>query len=398
MEELISYQNNLLSQVNDTWFRYLYDKLKSEERLLGIKGLRGVGKTTLLLQYMKYGFDKPDKALYVTADHPYFYQNTLFELAAEWYRYGGELLLIDEVHKYPDWSREIKLIYDGHPKLKVIFTSSSALDLYRGESDLSRRLITQTLQGMSFREYLSLMHNMKFEAADLQQLLKGHQKISREVCSNMKPLPLFKEYLKGGYFPFIVHQNADTLGQRLIQVINTVLESDLSYIQDFSTANIIKIKKLLGVIASVAPFEPNISKIAQKLHLGRDTVNHYLRHLHDAYIVILANKPSKSISNLQKPDKIYIENTAFAYALQNVPEIGTIRETFFINQLRNAGYTVNLSDRGDFLINEKWTFEIGGRNKDNNQISNMDDAFLALDEIETGFNNKIPLWLFGFLY
>ncbi|MEX2640663.1 MAG: AAA family ATPase, partial [Balneolales bacterium] len=328
----------------------------------------------------------------------WFYQNTLFDLAAEWHRYGGELLLIDEVHKYENWSRELKLIYDGHPGLKVIFTSSSALDLYRGESDLSRRLFTQNLHGLSFREYLSLMHGLEFEKVDLDDLVKHPRKLAEAVLSETKPLPLFKKYIRQGYFPFVKDVPAPNLDSRHLQILNTIMESDLAFIQDYSAANIHKVKKLLGVIAASAPFEPNISNIARKLNLGRDTVNQYLKHLHDAHILTLVYKPSKGISHLQKPDKIHFENPVFAYSLQNEPNPGTIRETFFMNQLRNAGHKVSLPPKGDFLIDEKWIFEVGGKNKTSSQVKNESHALLALDEIEVGVGKNIPLWLFGFLY
>lgn len=368
------------------------------EKMVGIKGLRGVGKTTLLLQYLKYKWKDVGTGLYVTADHPYFYRNSLFELAGDWERLGGTLLLIDEVHKYAHWSRELKLIYDGFPKLRVIFTSSPALDLYRGESDLSRRVVSLTLPGLSFREYLSLHQIMNLPVVTLSDILQHHRSISREINSSIKILPHFKDYGTSGYFPFSKPGQTTFTTQKLIQVINTVLETDLAYVQDYSASNIVKIKKLLGVIAASAPFEPNISKIAQKLQLGRDTVNHYLRHLQDAYILNLVNKPAKGISALQKPDKIYIENTAFVHALQPRPETGTLRETFFLNQLRNSGYVVELSTQGDFIVDGTYTFEVGGRNKDMSQISGVDNAFLALDDIESGIGSRIPLWLLGFLY
>jgi uncharacterized protein len=398
MEELISFQNNLLNHLNTKWQRSLFYDLKTNERLLGIKGLRGVGKTTLLLQYLALRYPDRESALYVTVDHPYFYQNSLFELASQWYKYGGKLMLIDEVHKYHNWSRELKLIYDGHPEMHIIFTSSSALDLYRGESDLSRRLIVQELHGLSFREYLSLIQDINFRKYTLHEILKDHGQISREINSRIKPLPAFKKYLKEGYFPFIKEVSETSFPMRLIQIINTVLESDLAYINDYSATNIEKVKKLLGVIADSAPFEPNISKIAEKLMLGRNTVNTYMKHLHDAHILQLLIKKGRGVSRLQKPDKIYFENSAFIYALQNNPEIGTVREVFFTNQLKNAGHKVNLGERGDFFIDEKLTFEIGGKNKNDHQVKNLSNAFIASDDIDMGFGNKIPLWLFGFLY
>ena len=366
--------------------------------MLGIKGLSGVGKTTLLLQYLAFQYPEKTNGLYVTADHPYFYENSLFALAAEWYSNGGKLLLVDEVHKYPNWSRELKLIYDGHPDMQVIFTSSSALDLYRGESDLSRRLATQELHGLSFREYLSLVHQLDFEPVTLPEILQNHASLSANYAREFKPLPYFKQYLREGYFPFSAHLSSEDIAPRLVNILNTVLESDLAYIQDYSAANIVKVKKLLAVIAASAPFEPNISKIASRLALSRNTVIHYLKHLHDAHILKLMHRDARGISALQKPNKIYFENTCIAYALQAHAEIGTIRETFFANQLGNAGHQINLAPQGDFVVDATYTVEIGGKNKTSGQLKNQGNAFLVKDEVEHGFGTTIPLWLFGFLY
>jgi hypothetical protein len=398
MDDLISFQNNLLTSVNDLWFRYLFPELNKPERLLGLKGLRGVGKTTLMLQYLRYGYPEKERALYVTADHPYFYRNTLLDLAGEWHRYDGNLMLIDEVHKYPDWSRELKLIHDGYPGMKVIFTSSSALDLYRGESDLSRRLITHDLFGLSFREYLDFIHQIRLEPLTLEVILKNHPEIAKDITGKFKPLPLFKQYLREGYFPYAREINKENLMPSLLRIINTVLESDLAYSHDYSAGNTIKIKKLLGVIAASAPFQPNILKIAERLQLGRNTVNQYLRDLEDARILRLLNKPARGISHLQKPDKIYFENTAFSHAFQNTPDPGTLRETFFLNQVHNAGHTIHLHEKADFLVDELFIFEVGGRNKNTEQIRGLDNSWLVMDDIETGFKNRIPLWLFGMLY
>lgn len=376
----------------------MFSNFPEGERLLGIKGLRGVGKTTLMLQYLAEKYPRPEKGLYVTADHPYFYNTTLLDLASEWYSHGGELLLIDEVHKYPDWSRELKLIYDGHPELRVIFTSSSALDLYRGESDLSRRLTTRQLHGLSFREYLSLMHGIHFEALPLAEVLNHHEAIAAEMNQKFKPLAYFETYLREGYFPFARSVRSAELAPRFIRILNTVLESDLSHAEDFSAANVQKIKKLLGVIATSVPFEPNISKIAERLGLGRVTVLNYLKNLSDAGVLNLLNQPNKGVSHLQKPDKIYFENTCFSIALSSHAEVGMLRETFALNQLRNSGHSVALSERSDFLVDEKITLEVGGKNKDAAQIKGLDNAFLALDDIETGFGQKLPLWMLGMLY
>ncbi len=396
MLKLISFQNNLLDQTTDGWFRYLYNLIEKEERLVGLKGLRGVGKTTLLLQYLKFGYPNKKEGLYVTVDHPYFYTHTLFELAEDWRNLGGKLLLIDEVHKYENWSRELKLIYDGFPDMQVIFTSSSALGLYKGESDLSRRLIVQTLEGLSFREYLSFKHKIDIAPVSLNDILFNHIEISNKLVKKFKPIQHFKNYLIDGYFPF-AKKRSNYLMQTM-QTINTVLETDLAHIQDYSPSNTDKMKKLLGVISETVPFEPNITHIAQKLKLGRNTVANYLHHLQEAKIINFANKKSKGITQLQKPNKIYFENTSFLHALQFNALIGTVRETFFINQLKNANHTVSLADKADFLVNDTWTFEIGGKNKNSSQLKGSKSGFLVLDDIEYGIGNKIPLWLFGLMY
>lgn len=398
MNELISYQNNLLSQVSLEWKRYLFPAMHEKEKMLGIKGLRGVGKTTLLLQFLTTSPLSAKEKLYVTADHPFFYASGLFDLAEQFYAFGGKLLVIDEVHKYPNWSRELKLIYDGFPNLNVVVTSSSALELYRGESDLSRRLISHTLEGLSFREYLSLVRNLPVKTYTLGEILKNHLEITSEITRDFHPLPHFQEYLKFGYFPGIKELAGEKMKIRTFQTINTVLETDLAFSKEYSPSNIAKIKKLLGVIALTVPFEPNISKIAGKLGVGRNTVYSFLNHLQDAKILKLVNKPNRGISYLQKPDKIYFDNSNFAYALQETPNIGTIRETFFINQLENSGKKVELGLKGDFLVEGKWTFEIGGPSKDHTQIKKTEHSYLVIDGKESGFGNKIPLWLFGFLY
>ena len=399
MNELISYQNKLLTRVPNDWHRYLFPEMHNNNRLIGIKGLRGVGKTTMFLQYLAFEYAEREKGLYVTSDHPYFYNNTLFDLASEWSSYGGELLLIDEVHKYPNWSRELKLIYDGNPDLRIIFTSSSALDLYRGESDLSRRLLTYDLHGLSFREFLSFHYGLSFREVSLPDILKDHHQIALEITREIKVLSYFEEYLLFGYFPFSKDIGKETFIPRLIRIINTVLESDLAYSEEYSVANIRKIKKLLGVIAETTPFEPNISRIAEKLQLGRNTVTNFLKNLHDAHILNLLSRPGKGSSRLQKPDKIYFENSSFAHAFENAPEKGTIREIFFMNQLKNAGHQIELAPgSGDFLVDRTFTFEVGGKNKGPKQIKGLENSYLALDQIEHGFSDKIPLWLFGFLY
>lgn len=398
MDELYQYQEEVSEQISDHFFRSLYHRLHWNNRFLGITGLRGVGKTTMLLQYLKFDSTDRDKVLYVTADHPWFYDHTLIDLARQFSKYGGTRLLIDEIHRYPNWSREIKNMYDGLPDLQVVFTASSVLDILKGESDLSRRAITKELTGLSFREYIDLRYGHKFEAVPLEKLLQKPEDITGRVLSVCKPLPAFNDYLQTGYFPFSITQQQESFRQLLNQVINTVLEVDVQIVEGYSASNTIKMKKLLGAIAETAPFEPNISKIAGRLEMGRDTVKTYLNNLHRARLLNLLSRSTKGVAALQKPDKIYLENTNLSFALKTDPERGTLRETFFVNQLRNAGHTVKLAKAGDFIVDDKWTFEIGGPSKDPSQIRQTKQAFLALDDTEHPYLNRIPLWLFGFLY
>ncbi len=398
MQELISYQDNLLKYLTTSWYRSAFHKINWKQRLLGIKGLRGTGKTTMLLQYLKFHCAHPENALYVTADMPWFYDNTLYDLIGEWNKYGGKLLLIDEIHKYPEWSGELKVGYDGYPGMHFIFSASSAFDIFKGESDLSRRAVITELPGLSFREYLSLFHQVDFSPVKLEKIFHGSRDFALQINNKIKPLPLFEEYLETGYFPFAIEDDDIILQQKLIRVINTVLESDLTYSKDYNASNILKIKKLLGVIAGTAPFSPNISKIAERLKLGRTTVNNYLKHLEDARLLNLTYKTGKGISLLQKPDKIYFENTNLAIAMNNKADRGAMRETFLVNQLRNAGHVVELAKYGDFLVDGTFTIETGGKNKTGKQISRVPKSYLALDNIEYAFEKTIPLWLFGFLY
>jgi uncharacterized protein len=398
IDVLFQYQENLLGQVDNSFYRSLFDHLPWGEQMFGITGLRGTGKTTMLLQYLKYKSFDSRKVLYITADHIWFYKNKIYDLADGFVLRGGDTLLIDEIHKYPNWSRELKNIYDGYPRLKVIFTASSTLDILKGEADLSRRALTYRLNGLSFREFLELYHNVKFPVIPLDDLLKNAIKFSGDIADKIKPIPYFDQYLKQGYFPFGIQENSSLFTRKLIQVINTVMEVDMQIMEHYSASNTEKIKKLLGVIASTAPFEPNISKLAGRLNLGRDTVKHYLLQLEKARLLNLISRNTKGIAYLQKPDKIYLENTNLMFALDNMPDKGALRETFFLNQLRNAGHEVKLTRKADFEVNNRFVFEIGGPSKNEKQILNIKDSWLVIDDIERAYLNRIPLWLFGFLY
>lgn len=398
MEQLITYSNNLIQHTNDNFFRYLYSQINWDQRMIAIKGPRGVGKTTLMLQRIKYNLKHPKEALYVSVDHPWFFNNGLLELAEEFSKYGGKWLFIDEVHKYPHWSREIKTIYDGNPELKIVFSASSALDIYRGEADLSRRVITYDLSGMSLREYIEMKYQIVLPILTLENILEDHELLSKDILKKIKPLVPFKEFLERGYYPYSFESNKEEYYIKIYQTINTIIESDLAAVEGYSPASAIKLKKLLGVIAESVPFHPNISSLANKLNISRDSVYLYLHYLQKAKILNFISQEGKGVSTLQKPDKIYLENTNLNFSLRLNPEKGNLRETFLHNQLLNAGNNVTMPSHGDFKVNEKYTLEVGGKTKSGKQIHMVKNAYIVTDDLEIGMNNKIPLWLFGFLY
>jgi hypothetical protein len=396
MEILFEFQENLLRPVKNDFRRYLHNQINWKQRMIGIKGPRGAGKTTLMLQHLKYDLGLPPEALYITADHTWFYNHTLLDTANDWYKQGGKILFIDEVHKYENWSVELKNIYDGLPEMQVIFSASSALDIYRGEADLSRRVVSYLLAGLSFREYLIFTNGVSFDAFKIEDINNNHRTLSRMITEGFRPLPAFHKYLEVGYLPIIV-EGEDTYLMKLNQVINTIVETDLAYIASYNSGTAIKVKKLLGIIAESVPFKPNIAALARKLDLSRDSVYQYIYQLQDTRLLNTLRTKGKGVSTLQKPDKIFLENTNLAFALKEKPDIGNIRETFVLNQLLNAGLKVNSPAEGDFVI-DGLTIEVGGKGKNTSQLKHLDNYLIAADDIETGGENKVPIWLFGFLY
>lgn len=395
MQILLDFQAALLQGIDNKFRRFLHDQINWNLRMIAIRGPRGAGKTTLMLQHLKYDIGT-EKALYVTADHIWFYNNTLLDTALKWFQYGGEYLFIDEVHKYPNWSRELKNIYDGIPKLKVVFSASSALDIYRGQADLSRRVITYSLPGLSFREYLSFTGMGDFPFIALSEMQDGQLDFSRRITDQFRPLPLFNQYLKTGYLPIFAEGTLE-YWPKLEQIISAVVDIDLAYIASYNAGTAVKVKKLLGVIAESAPFKPNISALSSKLEITRDRILENIYQLNDARLLNILSVQGKGVSRLQKPDKIFLENTNFSFAINPKPDQGNLRETFLLNQLINAGYEVFEPINGDFLVNGI-TIEVGGKNKSGRQLKQDKNALIASDDIEVGWGNKIPLWLFGFLY
>ena len=396
-------QQRLLNKVNLNFKRSVYSKLDLENnRFMAIIGQRGVGKTTLILQILKERYKNSDNSLYISVDNPYFASISLYEFAKEFELYGGENLFIDEIHKYKNCGTHLKAIFDS-TNLKVVISGSSLLQIYKNSADLSRRITTINIPNMSFREYLEYK-GFTFPAFGLDKIIKNHIEIANTIISKIKPLKFFKEYIEYGSYPFII-EGKDSYKSKLINIINHILEVDLPYTTKVAFYNIDKLKKLLYIIAVSAPFSPNIQKLAQSTNISRPSILEYLYILEKADLLINLHHSSRGYSKLQKPDKIYINNTNLMKAITGSINKGNERETFFVNQIasfyRNESSLLNesilLSKKGDFLVNGK-TFEIGGRNKDYSQIKNISDSFIVLDDIEIGFKNKIPLWLFGFLY
>ena len=396
MEILFEFQESILRPVKNSFRRYLHNQINWNQRMIGIKGPRGAGKTTLMLQHLKFDLDLPSNALYITADHTWSYNHSLLETANDWYKQGGKILFIDEVHKYPNWSVELKNIYDGLPEMQVIFSASSALDIYRGEADLSRRVVSYLLAGLSFREFLIFTNGVSFDPVKIEDIVNNHRSISRLITEGFRPLPAFRKYLGIGYLPIIVEGEESYL-MKLNQVINTIVDTDLAYIASYNSGTAVKVKKLLGVIAESVPFKPNIAALSRKLDLSRDSVYQYIYQLKEARLLNTLSSEGKGVSTLQKPDKIFLENTNLAFALKEKPNIGNIRETFVLNQLLNASLTVSYPAEGDFSVNGL-TIEVGGKNKSTSQVKHLDNYLIVSDDIETGAGNKVPIWLFGFLY
>lgn len=392
---LIEYQGRI-AQFHVNYKRYLFDEIDLSNRLIAIKGSRGVGKTTLLLQIAKSKFPI-SSSLYVSMDHIYFYENNLYELAKEFSNYGGTHLLLDEVHKYPNWSREIKLIYDNLPRLNIVLTSSSVLELYKSESDLSRRMVIYHLHELSFREFLYLEIGKDLPIYSLEDLINNHLEISGEIIQQFQPLPLFEKYLKIGAYPYY-KENEASYYQKVMATINLMIEVDIMAVYNLRYETIVKLKKLLKAIATSVPFTPNISKLSQHVGLSRNSLVESIKTLNKVGIIHEVYKDSTGIGVLTKPEKLLLNNTNLIYVLaKENANIGNIRETFFVNQL-SCNHKVNLVTKGDFIIDNEFTFEIGGRNKTKKQIIGIKNAFIAKDNIEIGAGNIIPLWMFGLLY
>ena len=388
MEKLYELFYAKLAETPTGFKRYLHHCINWNNRIIAILGERGVGKTTLILQKIKQ--DGVDNTLYFSADNIYFGQHTLFDTANEFYRKGGNRLYIDEIHKYPAWSTELKMIYDYCSKLQVVVTGSSILDLYKGIADLSRRVITYILAGLSFREYLAMAKGIELAPMSFDDILK-HKVIFPE---GERPLALFDDYLKKGYYPF---WNENDYITRLNNVINQTVENDIPSYAKMNVATSRKLKQLLAIISKSVPFKPNYTEIGAAMECDRGTVSDLAFYMEKARLIMSLRHQDDGMKNFGKLEKLYLGNTNLIYSLsEGKPDTGNLRETFFLSQMK-VNQEVYASKAADFIVNGK-TFEVGGKNKGKKQIAELKDAFVVKDDIEYGYGNIIPLWHFGMSY
>ena len=389
MEQLYNAYSQLIKRVDTDFVRYMYGQIRWAGRMLGLVGPRGVGKTTMILQHIKLHLPI-EKTLYVSADNLYFVDHTLVELAERFVKQGGEHLVIDEIHKYSGWSRELKQIYDTHSDLQVIFTGSSILDIYKGVADLSRRAPIYEMQGLSFREYLYLFHHIEVPVYTIDDILTH----KAEIPGVAHPLPLFSDYLKRGYYPFGRDENYD---RELEQVIYQTMEGDIPQYAMMNVSTGRKLRQLLVIISKSVPFKPVMTKLAEMIGVSRNQLGDYLLYMERAGMIAQLRDDTGGIRGLGKIEKVYIDNTNLAYVLGNkATDIGNLRETFFFNQMRVNNDVIS-SSKADFVI-EGRTFEVGGKGKGQKQIADSTEGYIVKDDIEAGYLNVIPLWDFGLNY
>lgn len=398
MDTLFKKHNMLISQVPMTMVRGMMNQIKWDRQLVGIKGSRGVGKTTLIRQYIKdkYGV-QPGKALYCVMDSLYFSSHSLLELAEKFHLMGGEHLFLDEVHKYPTWSKEIKEIYDLYPDLKVTFSGSSLLQILNADADLSRRALSYTMPGLSFREFLHFYKGIDIPTYDLSEILEDPHYICQQVNAQCRPQILFEEYLKVGYYPFY-NGDIDEYYSRIENIITYIIEQEMTQFCNIEVSYTRKIKALLIFLAQNVPFDVNIAKLTKYLEINKNTVLHYLISMQKAELIKLLYSDNISISKMQKPDKIYLQNPNLMYAISQSAHLGTIRECFVANQLSYKHEIEYGKSAGDFKVDGKTAFEVGGEHKKSTQITQLKDAYVLADSIEFPIGNKLPLWVMGFLY
>lgn len=398
METLFKKHRIMMSQVDMSIVRDTINTIHWDKPLVAIRGSRGVGKTTLMRQYIRqhYG-ENPGEALYCVMDSMYFTTHSLLDLGERFYLMGGRHLFLDEVHKYPNWSKEIKELNDLYPSVKITFTGSSLLQILNADADLSRRVLSYSMQGLSFREFLHFYHGIKLQARSLSNILANADALAREVNAVCRPQRMFEEYLRVGYYPFYDGNEVEYYS-RLENVVSFIIEQEMVQCCNIEPAYTRKLKAMLLYLAANVPYEVNIAKLSAYLELNKITVLSYLSSMHRAELIQLLYSDNKSVTKMQKPDKIYIHNTNMLNALTETANIGTLRECFALNQL-SAHHSVEYGKRqGDFLVDGKWTFEVGGADKSFEQIADVEKSYVLADSLEYPIGKKLPLWMVGFTY
>ncbi len=386
-----------LRHVSTDFKRYLYEQIDWRDNLIGIKGPKGTGKSTMLLQHIKESFSDMSKVLYASLDDLWFSSHSLDELIEYHYNHGGTHLFLDEIHYYENWQTLLKNINDNYPDLNVVYTGSSMLKLDQAKGDLSRRLMEYNMHGLSFREYLKFEELKDIPQVSLEELLKNHHNIAQSILiDGIKILPAFKDYLEHGYYPFYKSVYAG-FSLRLQNVVNHVLESDYAIIEGVEQSTIRKTKKMFMILAEQVPQTPNMSELYRELDTDRNQGLKMLYALERGGLLSLLTDKPRKLSDLSRPEKILMNNTNLMHAFTVNPNSGTLREAFFVNQLSQS-HQVTYPPKGDFLIDSKYLFEVGGRKKSFEQIKDIENSFLAIDDVESSFGNKIPLWMFGLLY
>ena len=393
---LISRYYQKLNSTNLNFIRYLYKRINWQARIIGIKGARGVGKSTLLIQRIKMFHKNPEEAIYISLDDMWFSSHSLEDLVEFLYARGIKYFYIDEVHRYPMWNRVIKNLYDFYSDINIVYTGSALLAIDNAVADLSRRQSLYTLWGMSFREYLEYESIISISPISLPELLSGHVALSMQLSNSISILKHFEDYLDHGYYPFY-KENPQDFSMRLAEVVKIVIENDIPVTEEISFSTVTKLKTLMMVIAENAPLEPNISKLAERLECSRDLCVKMLGLLDRSRLIQQMFKHPRTYKQMRGADKILGGDTNILHALTGTVNIGTSRETFFVNQLQAIGEVI-IADHGDYIIDGKYTFEIGGSGKKFSQIADIPDSYLAVDNIVTGFGARIPLYLFGMLY
>ena len=399
MESLFKKHDRLITVTSTEIIRQWANSINWNARLMAIRGPKGVGKTTMMLQHIKLNYKLLDRqVLYVSCEDKYFSNHSLLSLAEQFYLNGGRHLFLDEVHKYDDWSNEIKEIYDFYPTMRVVVSGSSLLSMTEGDADLARRCINHDIQGLSFREFLHFYKGIKMPVYPLEQVLENPAPLIEEMNKHGRPIALLKEYLKYGYYPYYLNNETD-YHIAIQQVVNKIIDIELPRICGVDLNNTRKIKSLLTILCASVPFQVDITKLSTQSGLKRDTIINYLSYLDKAKLIRLLYSDLKNIKRMQKPDKIYIDNTNLLNAWATTPiQIGTIRETFVANQLSVNHVVEFRKTDGDFLVDSKYTFEVGGDDKDFQQIANVADSFILADDMETAIGKKLPIWVVGFDY